>query len=190
MNAIDALLAAIVAAGMFYGWKTGLLRQVVAVTAIMFGMMVAHQFYEGLAYLFSAAAQYQAPNIFTGLAYVFLICLGAAVWFIIMRRLYPYTRLVDPTVSETAWLLDRLGGLLLGTVLGISLAVVTVGSVMLLVQYPWPALLPSPARGVIHVAFRDAALVHGALTDFPALIDFLAHWVPGIAILKEAEIEF
>jgi uncharacterized membrane protein required for colicin V production len=187
VNAIDLLLVAIVGAGMFYGWKSGLLRLVVAVSATMFGFMVANQFYEPLGRLFSAAAVMQVPNVFMGLAYLFLLFLAAGTWFIAIRKLYPYSRLVDPEVGGPIWLLDRFGGLLLGSVLGIMLAIATVGVVELLVFYPWPALMPQPARDVIHVAFRDAGLVRGMFSDTPWLASVASHWVPGVAIAQEAQ---
>ena len=188
MNLVDALLLAIIAAAMFYGWRTGVLRQVVAVSALMFAFMVAGQLYELLALWFSAAAQLAPPNFFQGLAYLFLLLLAAGIWFVGIRRIYPYTRLVDPEVGGLVWSLDRFGGLVLGTVLGLLLAIAVVGVVELLVYYRWPALVPAGPRDVIHAGVRDSRLVRTVLGEAPELADYLDHWVPGVAIAREGRI--
>jgi uncharacterized membrane protein required for colicin V production len=148
VNVVDGILVVIVAASMFYGWKTGVLRLVVAVTGAMVGFIAARQLYEPVAETFSLAAGFRPPNIFTGLAYFYVWCLAALAWFWTIRKVYPHTQLADTDieVGSLAWSIDRFGGLLLGTVLGLMLAVAFVGVAELIVYYRWPGFLPSGGR--------------------------------------------
>ena len=189
VNVVDAVLLVVILAAMFYGWQTGLLRQMVAISATMFALMAANYLYEPLAGWLSAAAQLAPPNFLQGLAYLFVLALAAAAWFLAIRRLYPYTRLVDPEVGGLVWRLDRFGGLVLGTVLGVLLAVATVGVIELLVYHRWPASVPGGPRDVIHAAVRDAVLVRGLFSGAPELADLVGAWVPGVTIAREGRIQ-
>jgi uncharacterized membrane protein required for colicin V production len=185
-NVVDGILVAVVVAALLYGWKNGLLRTLVAITAAMFAFVAAKQLYEPVGVVFSEAAGLRPPTFFEGLAYLFVIFLAAGVWFVAIRRLYPHTYLVDPETGGAAWRsVDRVGGLVLGALLGLILAIGTVGIMELLVFYRWPAFLPTGVRDVIHVAFRDAVLVRALFSEAPGLAAAIGHWVPGIVIAME-----
>jgi uncharacterized membrane protein required for colicin V production len=44
-NAVDGIIVAIVAGAVFWGWKSGLLRQLVALSATLAAFIVAKQLY-------------------------------------------------------------------------------------------------------------------------------------------------
>ena len=56
VNVVDGILVLLVAGSTFYGWKNGVLRLVVAVTAAMVGFIAGRELYEPVAGIFSAAA--------------------------------------------------------------------------------------------------------------------------------------
>ena len=65
-NFIDVLLLAIVLLSMIWGWRSGLLRQLVAVTATMVAFMVAAELYLPLGGAFNDAALSGAASFFQG----------------------------------------------------------------------------------------------------------------------------
>ena len=188
MNVFDVILVLIVLAATFYGWRTGVIRQVVAIAAAMFAFMVADQIYEPFGTVLSQAAGIGRRNFFDGLAYLLLMCLAAAGFFLIVRRLYPYTGLAEPEQGGAGWYVDQIGGILLGAVLGVLLAVATVGVIEVLVYYHWPGFLEEGPRDQIHESVRGALLVRGLFSDAPAIAEVIGHWVPGVLIVREGRI--
>src|ERR1051325_11110213 len=123
-NLFDALLLGIVVSSMIWGWKTGLLRQLVAVSAAMVAFMVAEELYEPLGTAFSDYSVVPTPAFFQGLSYLLVMFFTAAVWFVAIRHIYPYSRLgadSDGTVRG----LDSLAGMFLGLFLGTLLMIAT-----------------------------------------------------------------
>jgi uncharacterized membrane protein required for colicin V production len=187
-NLFDALLAAIVLAAMIWGWKTGLLRQLVAVSATMVALMVAEELYLPLGGAFNDAALAGAASFFQGMSYLLVMFFVAAAWFVLIRRIYPYTRLgaeSDATIRG----LDDLGGMLLGLVLGILLAITVVGVAEVLVYGRWPILESRGRRATVHYAIQDSLVVQTLFKEAPEFVDYVGHWVPGIAIAREGRIQ-
>jgi uncharacterized membrane protein required for colicin V production len=185
VNIVDGILVAIVAASMFYGWKAGVLRLLVAVTAAMVGFIAARELYVPIAEVFSLAASFRPPNIFDGLSYLWIWCLATVGWTWAIRKIYPHTKLYDAEVGGWLWSIDHFGGLALGAVLGVLLAVALVGVAEMIVYYRWPGFVPSGGRDLVHIGFRDAALVNWMFTQAPGLAEFMGHWVPGVALAQE-----
>ena len=69
--------------------------------------------------------------------------------------------------------------------LGVLLAVALVGVAEMIVYYRWPGFVPSGGRDLVHIGFRDAALVNWMFTQAPGLAEFMGHWVPGVALAQE-----
>jgi len=187
-NLFDGLLIVIVAGAMFWGWQSGLLRQLVAVTAAMVAFMVAAQLYEPLGGIFNDFSLVRTPAFFQGLSYLLVMCFTAAVWFVIIRRIYPYTRLGnegDGTVRG----LDSLAGMLLGLVLGFLLALATIGVVELLAFGRWPLFESSRSRETIHYAIQDSLVVRTLFKEAPDVADYVSNWVPGVAIARTGRIQ-
>ena len=187
-NFIDVLLLAIVLLSMIWGWRSGLLRQLVAVTATMVAFMVAAELYLPLGGAFNDAALSGAASFFQGLAYLLVMFFVAAAWFILIRRIYPYTRLgsdADGTIRG----LDNLGGMFLGLLLGILLMIATVGVLEVLVYGRWPFLESSSRRATINQAVQDSLLVRMLFKEAPEFATYVGHWVPGMAIAQEGRIQ-
>jgi uncharacterized membrane protein required for colicin V production len=187
VNVVDGILVALVLGSMFYGWKAGVLRLLVAVSGAMVGFIAARQLYEPVAGVFSAAAQFRPPNIFDGLAYLYIWCIAALIWFWCIRKMYPHTQLTDSEVGGLVWSIDRFGGLVLGVVLGLLLAVALVGVLDMIVAYRWPGFLPSGARDLMQVGVRDAALVRWLYSEAPGVVAFLGYWIPGLVLAREGQ---
>ena len=189
INAIDGLLLALIGGTMVWGWYTGVLRQIVAISAAMIAFMVAKLFYQQLGAWFGEVAMLSAPNFFEGPAYLLLFFLVAAGWFMIVRRAYPYTRLVEPERGGRGLVVDRVGGVLLGGALGVLLAIALVGVIELWVFYRWPILLGSGPRSGIHGMVHDSALVGWLFRESPETADLVGSWVPGVAVAREGRIQ-
>jgi uncharacterized membrane protein required for colicin V production len=187
VNVVDGVLVALMAGSLYYGWKNGVLRLVVAVTGAMVGFIAGRELYEPVAGIFSAAAGFRPPNIFDGLAYLYVWCLAALGWFWAIRKAYPYTRLTTAEVGGLVWSVDRFGGLFLGGVLGLTLAVALVGVADLLVAYRWPAFVPLNIKDTLDLGFRNAALVRWMNSEFSGFVTFMGHWVPGLALAGEGQ---
>ncbi|HLH26626.1 MAG TPA: CvpA family protein [Chloroflexota bacterium] len=187
-NLFDALLAAIVLGAMIWGWRTGVLRQLVAVSAAMVAFMVAEALYEPLGGAFNDAALVRTPAFFQGMSYLLVMCFVAATWFVLIRRLYPYTRLGEETDSTIRGL-DSLGGMLLGLLLGVLLMIATVGVAEVLVYGRWPFLESSTRRSTVHYAIQDSLIVRTLFKEAPDFADYVGHWVPGVAIAQEGRIQ-
>ena len=162
---------------MYWGWQTGVLRQLVAVSATMVAFMVAAQFYEPLGGAFNDAATRATPAFFQAMSYLLIMFFVAAAWFVIIRRLYPYTRLgadSDATIRG----LDSLGGMFLGIVLGGLLMIATVGvaegvSVRALADHgiQWaPHDGPPGDSGLV--------VVRALFKEAPAFANYVGNWVP------------
>jgi uncharacterized membrane protein required for colicin V production len=186
-DVVDLILILLVLAAMVYGWRTGVLRQIVAISAAMFAFIAASQLYQPLAAWFSAIAQIATPNYFQGLAYLLIFLFAAAVWFLAIYRLYPYSRLVDAEGGGLA-ILDNLLGLLFGALLGSLLALALVGIVELLVYYAWPPIVPSGPRDAIHAEVSESRIVRWVSRERMELADYLDEWVPGIRVAREGRI--
>lgn len=187
-NLFDALLAAMVLAATFWGWKTGVLRQLVAVSATMVAFMVAAPLYEPLGGAFNDAALVRTPGFFQGMAYLLIMFFVAAAWFVLIRRLYPYTRLgaeSDGTIRG----LDSLAGMFLGVALGILLMIATVGVAEVLVVGRWPILESGDRRATVHNAIQDSLVVRTLFKEAPDFADYVSHWVPGVAVAREGRIQ-
>jgi uncharacterized membrane protein required for colicin V production len=187
-NLFDALLAAIVVAAAFWGWKSGVLRQLVAVSATMVAFMVAAQLYEPLGGAFNDAALGRNPGFFQAMAYLLIMFAVAGLWFFLLRRLYPYTRLgaeSDATIRG----LDSLGGMLLGLVLGGLLAIATVGVAEVLVLGRWPFLESGGRRATVHNAIQDSLAVRTLFKEAPDFADYVSLWVPGVAVARDGRIQ-
>ncbi|HZS01545.1 MAG TPA: CvpA family protein [Chloroflexota bacterium] len=187
-NLVDGLLVAIVLAAMLWGWHTGVLRQLVAVSATMVAFMVAEQLYEPLGGAFNDAALVRTAAFFQAMSYLLVMFFIAAAWFVLIHRLYPYTRLgaeSDATIRG----LDGLGGMLLGLVLGALLVIATVGVSELLVYSRWPFLESSQRRAAIHYAIQDSLVVRTLFKEAPDFANYVGHWVPGMAIAEDGRIQ-
>ena len=187
-NLFDAVLVLIVIVTMYWGWRSGILRQLVAVSATMVAFMVAEALYLPLGGAFNDAALSGASSFFQGLSYLLVMFVTAAVWFILIRRIYPYTRLggeSDATVRG----LDSLGGMFLGLLLGFLLMLATVGVVEVLVYGRWPFLESASRRATINQAVQDSLLVRMLFKEAPGFADYVGHWVPGMAIAQEGRIQ-
>lgn len=187
-NAVDGLIVALIAACLFYGWHSGVLRQLAIVSAALFALMCAGTFHEGLGSWWAAAAGLQPPTYLDAVAYLFLLVLSAAAWLLVLHRLYPYTRLTAREVGSWLWGLDRFGGLVVGGVLGVLLVLAVIGAAELLVYFRWGG--QPGARGVrdvVHTQVREARLLQDLLAT-PELSDHLSYWVPGLRVAREGTI--
>jgi uncharacterized membrane protein required for colicin V production len=187
-NVVDGLIVVLVAACLFYGWHSGVLRQLAIVSAALFALMCASALYQGLGGWWAAAAGLQPPTYLEAVAYVFLFVVAAALWLLVLHRLYPYTRLAAREVGSWAWHLDRFGGLMVGGALGVLLVVAVIGAAELLVYFRWGG--QPGARGVrdvVHAQVREARLLQDLLAT-PELSDHLSYWVPGLRIAREGTI--
>lgn len=187
-NFFDALLILLVILAMYWGWRSGILRQLVAVSATMVAFMVAEALYLPLGGAFNDAALSGASSFFQGMSYLLVMFFIAAAWFILIRRIYPYTRLGGET-DATVRGLDSLGGMFLGILLGLLLMIGTVGVVEVLVYGRWPFLESSSRRGTINQAVQGSLLVRTMFKEAPGFADYVGHWVPGITIAQEGHIQ-
>jgi uncharacterized membrane protein required for colicin V production len=187
-NVVDAVLIAIVVAAMFWGWKVGVLRGLVAVSATMVAFMVARELYLPLGGAFNDAALSGASTFFQGMSYLLVMFFVAAAWFVLIRRIYPYTRLgadSDATIRG----LDSVGGMFLGLALGLLLMIATVGVVEVLAYGRWPFLESASRRAAINQGVQDSLLVRMMFKDAPDFAEYVGHWVPGMAIAQEGRIQ-
>jgi uncharacterized membrane protein required for colicin V production len=187
-NLFDALLALIVILAMYWGWKTGVLRQLVAVSATMVAFMVAEQFYEPLGGAFNDAATRGTPAFFQAMSYLLIMFFVAAAWFALIRRLYPYTRLGEES-DATVRGMDSLGGMFLGIALGGLLMIATVGVGEVLAYGRWPILESGGRRTTIHQAIQDSLVVRTLFKEAPELSNYVGNWVPGMAIAQDGRIQ-
>ena len=103
-------------------------------------------------------------------------------------RSYWYLLLVGLAgVGGLVWSIDRFGGLLLGIVLGLTLAVALIGVADLLVAYRWPAFVPLNIKDTIDLGFRNAALVRWLNGESSGFVTFMGHWVPGLTLAREGQ---
>lgn len=189
IDVVDAVIFIVFAICMVYGWRTGLLRVCVALSAVIFALMCANTFYQGLGAWWEAAGGLVGPTYLEALAYLLLYLLSASFWLMVIRRVYPYTRLSASEVGSWVWSLDRFGGLLVGAVLGVLVAVSVVGAAELLVYHRWGG--QPGARGVrdiVHAQVVESAVVRNVLGETPALAELVTYWVPGWRIAKEGNI--
>ena len=188
-NVVDALIVAIVAGTVFWGWKSGLLRQLVALGATLAGVIVAKQLYEPVGAAFSDAASAQNLAFYQALSYLLVMVFTAAVWFVAIRRIYPYTRLADTDGDGALHGADNVGGMFLGLLVGILLAIAFIGVTELLVSSRWPVFEAAGTRHAIHRAMQDSVLVRGLFSDLPALMAHVESWIPGITIARDGRIQ-
>ncbi len=186
-NVFDGLLAIGMLATAVWGWKTGLLRQFVAATAALVAFMVAAQLYEPLAALVSDFAFVRTISFYQGLAYLLVMCFTAAVWFVAIRHVYPYSRLTAP--GRPLYWLDSLAGMLLGLATGVLLTIATVGVAEVLVYGHWPVFDDSGARDSLHTAIQRSWVVRTFFQEAPGFADYVGHWVPGVAIAQDGRIQ-
>jgi uncharacterized membrane protein required for colicin V production len=184
-NVLDVVLGAVVLGAAAYGWHSGVLRLLVAVSGTMVGFIAARQFYEPVAWVFSLAAGMRQPDIFDSLSYFYVWCLAALAWFWLIRKLYPYTHLTDEEERNAIWALDHTLGLLLGVVLGLLLAAGVVGVTAHLVAYEWPGLLPGGGRTLLQVGLRESALVRWLHEAECSPLTLARYSVPSLGMVAE-----
>jgi uncharacterized membrane protein required for colicin V production len=188
-NVFDAVLVAIIGGALFWGWKSGLLRQLVAVSAALAAFIVARQLYEPLGYFFTDLALVPVPGFYQALSYLLVMTFTAAVWLWAIYRLYPFTRLTEPDADTFVRSLDRLGGMFLSVILGVLLALGTIGVSELLASSRWPAFESIDRRSAIHYAIQDSLLVRTLFSEAPDFVDHVGTWVPGVAIAREGRFQ-
>ena len=188
-NVVDGIIVAIIAGAVFWGWKSGLLRQLVALSGTLAAFIVAKQLYEPIGTIFSDFAFVQTLTFYQALSYLLVMLFTAALWFVAIRRIYPYTHLTDTDGARGVRGVDNVGGMFLGLLVGILLAIAFIGVTELLVYSRWPVFEAAGTRTAIHRAMQDSILVRGLFTDVPALMQHVEHWVPGISIARDGRIQ-
>ena len=188
-NVVDGIIVAIVAGAVFWGWQSGLLRQLVALSATLAGLIVAKQLYEPIGAVFSDFAFIRTLAFYQALSYLLVMVFTAAVWFVAIRRIYPYTHLTDADGEDAVRGLDKVGGMFLGLLVGILLAIAFIGVTELLVSSRWPIFEAAGTRTAIHRAMQESVLVRGLFSDVPALMAHVEGWVPGITIARDGRVQ-
>jgi uncharacterized membrane protein required for colicin V production len=188
-NIIDGMLIAIIAGATFWGWKAGFLRLLVALTAALAGCMVASLLYQPIGYFLSDFSFVGVLAFYHALSYLFVLTLTAGLWFFAIHKIYPYTRLVDPSADRLTTGLDNLGGMFLGLLLGILLSIATIGVAELLAYSRWPVLEAAGSRSALHGAVQQSLIVRGLFSEVPDLMEHVSHWVPGIQVARDGRIQ-
>jgi uncharacterized membrane protein required for colicin V production len=186
---VDAVILLLIVGCILYGWRTGLVRQVVAVSATIFALMLANVGYEFLGGWWAAAASVVSPTYLDALAYLLILLVAAVFWLTVMRRIYPYTRIASSEVGNWAWSLDRFGGLIVGGLLGVLVALAVVGTAELMAYYRWGGQPgASGVRNVVHDQVTGSAILRETFVEAPPAADLLGYWVPGIRRAREGTI--
>ncbi len=188
-NLVDGLLIAIVAGSALWGWGSGLLRQLVAVSATLVALMVAKQLYQPIGAIFSDVALAHGAFFYDALAYLLVMTFTAAAWFVVIRRIYPYSHVADPDSDGFTRALDNLGGMVLGLILGILLVIAIIGVAELLAFSRWPVFEAAGIRTTLHYAIQDSLIVRGLFSEAPGLMEHVGQWVPGIEIARDGRIQ-
>jgi uncharacterized membrane protein required for colicin V production len=117
MNWLDIVLIAIVVVVAFMGMKTGLIGAVFTAVGGYVGWLIAGQASDNLGGLFDKSLS--SDTLVTVISYAIIVILGLIVGGIIYRIVSPFITVATLGLSS---MVDKLGGLALGVVLGLAIA--------------------------------------------------------------------
>jgi uncharacterized membrane protein required for colicin V production len=150
---LDVLMVLVLLGSMAFGLRQGLLRQLILLLALYLGVVVAANYYAQAGELIvntvapSASVEMARIVAFVALFVIFTFVLVVGFW-----TAYRQTKL------PTAYMLDEVGGTVLGAVAGIILINLLLVIGWQILETPWP-------DGVGFTSFLQAGLVESSLKE-------------------------
>ena len=117
MNWLDLVVIAIIAVGAFIGMRTGLIGAVIGAVGGFIGWLVASQISDNIGGLFDESLS--NDTWVTAVVYVVIIILALVLAGIVGKIVRPFLTVATLGLSS---MVDRLGGLALGFVLGLAIS--------------------------------------------------------------------
>ena len=153
MNWLDAVIIVILVLPMLIGYRSGLIRTVVPLIAIVLGIIVAGRTYDGFAGWFHPGllkSESQASIV----AFAIIFILFMAAMAVVSRVLHRFL-----TLLLMGWV-DKIGGLIFGLVIGGLVS----GAALSLIANSFPG---------VEATFQDSALAAFLLDKFPFVLYLL-----------------
>ncbi len=184
MNWVDILLLVILAAAIVWGLKTGILATVFAAVGVVVGWWLAGRYADDVGGLAGSAAA--ADSIITSIAYWAIIAITVAIVVKIGSLIRPM--LVIGTLG-TAGMADRIGGLILGGIIGLVIACAVI---VVLTRLAFDFTVEVPASelvgrgpGIVSIENQRQTLVDSltgarSVSYFMAVRDFLPDGMLGL----------
>ena len=144
---LDFVLIAIVVVVAFMGMKTGLIGAVFGAVGGYVGWLIAGQASDNLGGLFDKSLS--NDTLVTVISYAIIVILGLIVGGIIYRIVSPFITVATLGMSS---MVDKLGGLALGLVLGLAIA---------------GAVIMAAARSAYNFDFPEAGIAGGVAERIP-----------------------
>lgn len=181
MNWLDLLLLAILVVGAILGMRLGLLGAAINALALLIGWIVAGRLSDEVGGLF--ASSLSNDTIVTVISYIIIMALSLVLARFVWKVARPIVNLATLGIVGTV---DRVGGIVVGAILGIMIASVII---IVLARFTYNFELPDSGipGGVVSQVPKvqdTKEAVEGALTDsatVPAFINF-TNALPGNAL--------
>ena len=181
MNWLDFLIIAVLLTAVLWGFITGLIDMVVTAVGAMVGWWLAGQYAGELSGMIGISAGSAADTVISSVAYPLIIALAGAVVYLAGKVLRPF--IMIGTLGMAA-MVDKLGGLIVGLIIGLIAAVALISMMgRLAYDFSLPSTQIEPARELLdnvensRAAVRDAmggsTIVGGFLTVRGALPDIV-----------------
>lgn len=136
MNNLDYALVAIIVLGVLYGLSRGVLRIITSVLSLVLGIIVAASWFRQVGGIITKHSSLSL-SIANAIGYVIVFLLVALIVEYAGRRIVALVQAINLN-----WF-DRLGGLIIGLILGAALAGVTVMVLTAVMPADWPELRES-----------------------------------------------
>ena len=130
MTALDILLIGLWLAAIWFGWNSGILRQLFLLGSVLAGGIIASTVVYGVSY-WTGLVSGTGRERMLPFTYALLIVLVAAVIFLLTVRSYPQTRLMRHKGP------DHLVGALLGFMVGLIAVDLAAGILLMTTSEPW-----------------------------------------------------
>lgn len=155
MNWLDIVLIVILALGLIWGLRTGLLGAIFTTIGVLVGWLLAGQLADDIGGIFESSLT--ADTLVTVVSYAIIIIAAVVIAGFVGKIIRPI--LVVGTLG-TAGLADRLGGLALGLIVGLAVASVFITGVS---RFAYNFTVPTPSIDAPGVAGKAAGAVTGGL---------------------------
>ena len=161
MNWLDFLIIAVLLIAVLWGFITGLIDMVVTAVGAMVGWWLAGQYAGELSGMIGIPEGTAADTVISSVAYPLIIALAGAVVYLAGKVLRPF--IMIGTLGMAA-MVDKLGGLIVGLVIGLIAAVALISMMgRLAYDFSLPSTQIEPARELLANVENSRAAVRSAM---------------------------
>lgn len=175
---LDVVMVLIVVGSIAFGFRQGLIRQLSLFISGYIATVLSAQYHGVLARLLVDLFDAKNPEIARIVAFVMLLILFTVVVTWIVWTAYRETKL--PTVV----VLDHVGGAMLGVIIGLAAASLTLVLARYALDIPWGE--GSQIRYLLHTGVLNSAFQEVFISPLPLIHALLRPWLPaGIPVLLD-----